>query len=232
MKGIIIFLLTIIVSVMGYNQYQKYQRFHPKNVNYISQNTIDNSYHDPKVVMNYYEAIEVLNGYIISQWSSNRIDVRNPKKDNKATEYAINEYQKKLGRVKYYEGILQQSTSYKTKGLSNGDIQFLEQNSLTPQALSEQNQKKEFQDMFKNAVSNRPLKKGDQGPWVHEFQKYLITKGYSILLDGKFKSETHNALENFEFKNQLYPDGILDILTLNVLIKSQDSATKALLVIQ
>ena len=232
MKGIIIFLLVFIASILGYNQYQKYQRFHPKTVNYVSKDSIDNSYHDPKVVMSYYETIEVLNGFVISQWSANQIDVRNPKKDNVATQFAIREYQRKLGEVKYYEAILQQSTIYKAKGLSNEEIQALEKNELTEQALYEHQQKKEFYTLFEKALFKKSLKIGDQGPWVYELQKNLIKEGYAIAIDGKFRIETHNALKKFESKNQLYADGILDVLTLKKLLHPSITETKPLLAIQ
>lgn len=232
MKGIIIFLLVVITSILGYNQYHKYQRFHPNTVNYVSKDTVDNSYYDPQVVMNYYEAIEVLNGYVISQWSTNRIDVRNPKKDNQATQFAVNEYQKKLGVVKYYEAILQQSTVYKAKGLSNAEIKILEKNELTEQELLAYNRKTVFYDLFEEAIFKENLRIGNQGPWVYELQKILTSEGYPIAVDGKFKTETHNAVKDFEYKNQLYPDGILDALTLHKLLKSADNATKPLLAIQ
>ncbi|MBW1296697.1 peptidoglycan-binding domain-containing protein [Aquimarina litoralis] len=232
MKGIIIFLLVIITLIMGYNQYNKYQRFHPKTVNYVSKDTVDNSYHDPKVVMNYYEAIEMLNGYVISQWSTNRIDVRNPKKDNSTTRYAVNEYQKKLGKVKYYEAILMQSTVYKSKGLSNDDIKLLEQNQLSQEEIAENMQKEEFYDLFQKVVLQKTLKTGDRGPWVYEMQKYLTTNGYTIAVDGNFRIETETALKDFEFKNQLYPDGILDALTLRELLKLPKETTKPLLATQ
>jgi len=232
MKGIIIFLLLVIVSILGYNQYQKYQRFHPNYVNYVSSDAIDNNYYDPKVVMNYYKNIEDLNGFVISQWSTNGIDVRHPEKDNAATTYAMSEYQKKLGEVRYYEAILQQSTAYKAKGLSNEEIEVLEQNQLTEEALYENQQRKEFYILFEKALSKKPLEIGDQGPWVYELQKNLIREGYVIAVDGKFKVETYNALKEFEEKNQLYADGILDILTLSKMLKHQKSMVNPLLAIQ
>lgn len=232
MKGIIIFLLVIIVSMLGYNQYQKYQRFHPKYVNYVSQDTMDTNYYDQKVVMNYYEAIEALNGYVISQWSTNRIDVRNPEKDNSVTTFAVNEYQKKLGQVKYYEAILKQSAIYKTKGLSNEEIKALEGNQLTEQALREYKEKQDFYVLFEKALSKKTLSIGDQGPWVYELQKSLATAGYTIKIDGRFREETYNALQDFEDKNELYPDGVLDGLTLSTLLKSSTTIAKPLLAIQ
>jgi len=232
MKGIIIFLLVIITLVMGYNQYHKYQRFHPKNVAYVSKDTVDNSYYDPQVVMNYYEAIEMLNGYIISQWSTNRIDVRNPKKDNSATRYAINEYQKKLGKVKYYEAILMQSTVYKSKGLSNDEIKLLEQNQLSQEDIAENNRKEAFYDLFQKTVLQKTLKTGDRGPWVYEMQKRLVASGYTIAVDGNFKIETETALKDFEYKHELFPDGILDVLTLRELLKLPEETTRPLLATQ
>ncbi|WP_405205386.1 peptidoglycan-binding protein [Aquimarina sp. LLG6339-5] len=232
MKGIIIFLLVIITLVMGYNQYHKYQRFHPKNVNYVSKDTVDNSYYDQNVVMDYYEAIEMLNGFVVSQWSTNRIDVRNPKKDNAATQYAVNEYQKKIGKVKYYEAILLQSTAYKSKGLSNEEIRLLENNQRSSEDISKQKQKDEFYNVFEKVILQKTLQIGDRGPFVYELQKQLTIDGYVIAVDGNFKIETQTALKDFELKNQLYPDGILDVLTLRELLKSPNEKTRPLIATQ
>jgi len=210
----------------------KYQRFHPNQVNYVSEDTVDTNYYDPKIVMSYYEAVELLNGYVISQWSMNRIDVRHPKKDNVTIQSAVKEYNKRLGQVKYYEAILQQSTAYKAKGLSNEEIQIKERNQLTEQALQEYKQKQEFYTLFEKKVLTRALKKGDQGPWVYELQKNLNAQGYAVRIDGRFREETHNALKDFENKNQLYPDGKLDVLTLRKLLPPSITETKPLLAIQ
>ncbi len=232
MKGIIIFLLVIITLIMGYNQYHKYQRFHPKNVNYVSKDAVDNSYYNQNVVMDYYEAIETLNGFVVSQWSANRIDVRNPKKDNIATQYAVNEYQKKIGKVKYYEAILLQSTAYKSKGLSNEEIRLLENNQQSSEDISKQKQKNEFYDVFEKVILQKTLQIGDRGPFVYELQKQLTIDGYVIAVDGNFKIETQTALKDFELKNNLYPDGILDVLTLRELLKSPNEKTQPLIATQ
>ena len=134
--------------------------------------------------------------------------------------------------MRCYEAILQQSIIYKTKRFSNKEIEVLEQNELTEQALYENQQRKECYDLFEKALSKKPLEIGDQGSWGYELQKNLIKEGYAIAIDGRFRIETYNALKEFENKNQLYADGILDILTLKKLLNPSITETKPLLVIQ
>jgi hypothetical protein len=106
MKQIIIFLLVVIVGIMGYNLYKKHQRFNPPNFEYSSSETIDANHPNTELLLDYYQAVEALNGYVITQWSANGIDVRNPEDDNAQTVAAVSEYTKKLGYLKYYESQL------------------------------------------------------------------------------------------------------------------------------
>ncbi|MEJ6792525.1 MAG: peptidoglycan-binding domain-containing protein [Lacinutrix sp.] len=53
---------------------------------------------------------------------------------------------------------------------------------------------------------------------MFELQKLLVKKGYSIPVDGVYESITSEALKSFEKKNNLYPDGKIDIMTLKALL--------------
>ena len=82
MKKIIIFLLVIIVLLIGYGKYSQYKRYSSPEINYKTDKNIDVSYHNQELLLNYYEAVEALDSYVMLQWSANKIDVRTPEDDD------------------------------------------------------------------------------------------------------------------------------------------------------
>ena len=46
-----------------------------------------------------------------------------------------------------------------------------------------------------------------------------MEKGYEIPIDGLFRDITFNAVRVFEEKNGLFPDGKIDMLTLEYLVQ-------------
>ncbi len=204
MKQIIIFLLIVIVGIMGYNMYKKYQRFNPPNYTYTIPQTIDANHPNKALLLDYHEAVSALNGYVITQWSSNGIDVRNPKKDNAETLAAVAEYGKKIANVNFFESQL--TASEEKKPVETEPNAAMERKMLVA-------------EMFNANPSTNSLKPGERSALVYEIQRLLIQHGDSITQDGLFRTETFNALKAFEEKNGLFPDGKLDALTLNALLK-------------
>jgi len=203
MKQIIIFLLVIIVAIMSFNMYKKHKRFSLTEYEYKIPKNIDVNKAEKGLVLDYYEAIEAANGYVIMQWSSNGIDVRTPENDDAKTNAAVTKYRKKLANIAFYETQITQSVTERQKVIP-----------------TEAEKKKELvKSMFySNPVSNQ-LRLGERNALVYEIQKLLISKGDSIRLDGLFQIETFNSLKNFETKNALFPDGKLDAITLEYLLK-------------
>ncbi len=203
MKQIIIFLLLVIIGIMGYNLYTKYKRFSLNEYAYKTPDDLDLTDADQGVLLDYYKAIEAVNGYVITQWSTHEIDVRNPKKDNEVTKAAVAVYREKLAAVSYYEILLR-----------------------NPRKVSEEKPRKEIESkkelilksFYANPKANE-LQLGEQNALVYEIQRLLIEKGDSILHDGLFRTETFNALKNFEERNGLFPDGKLDAITLDYLLR-------------
>lgn len=219
MKQIIIFLLSIIVLILGFNFYQNYKRFNVPGVEYIGNQTIDKNYHDKNVLLSYYQAIEELNGYVRMQWSSNSIDVRNPKDDDQDTKIAVAGYTKLLGVVKFYEDNLIQSAKMKKQGLSNIDIIAFEDSGSEKSEYDSFLKKKFLLNTFKTNPEKYSLKVGDYGAFVFELQKFLVKKGYNIPVDGLFRDITLKAIGEFEQKNNLLPDGKVDEVMLNYLLR-------------
>lgn len=202
MKQIIIFLLVIILAVMGYNYYKKYQRFNPPNYEYVAAEAIDNNHPHKALLLDYQEAIALLDGYVITQWSANGIDVRNPSDDDQETEAAVLEYTKKLANVKFYESQLLAP-------------QMTEE---SPKELSEAEEKKNIiQKMFYVNPMANSLRLGERSALVYEVQRLLNEKGATIEHDGLFSSETFSALKAFQEKNGLFANGKLDALTLSLI---------------
>jgi peptidoglycan hydrolase-like protein with peptidoglycan-binding domain len=47
----------------------------------------------------------------------------------------------------------------------------------------------------------------------------LVELDYNIEIDGVYRIETLNAIKAFEEKNNLLPDGLIDVLTLELMFK-------------
>ena len=204
MKQIIIFLLVIILALIGYGQYKQYKRFTLTEYEYKIPETLDVTNADKGLLLDYYEAVEALNGYVITQWSSDEIDVRNPGDDDEENNAAVSEYRKKLANVKFYESqLLNPSVSEKPK----------------TELYEAENKNKLIWKMFNSDPARNSLKIGDKNALVYELQRLLISNGEKIQLDGLFKTETFEALKTFEEKNQLFADGKLDAITLDYLLK-------------
>lgn len=218
MKKILIAILVVILLIFGYNQYKDYKRFHPEQVNYTTTQTIDLNYHNQDVVYNYYEAIEELNHYILSQWTANAIDVRNPEIDDEAHQYANKQYAKKMAKVKFYEAKLAQSSTYKSNGLDNEKIKLIEENNISIEEIQAKEKQLVFKQMMLDMFPQNNLFFGQKSAFVYEIQKLLVKKGFQIPVDGVYKNATSDAILQFELKNGLFADGKLDKMTLNTLL--------------
>lgn len=222
MKQIIIFLLVLILLIIGYSQYKQYKRFTPPEYEYQVNDGIDLQYHDRSFLLSYYQAVENLNGYVISQWSNEGVDVRNPEDDDEETKAATAEYARKLGMVKFYEDQLVKASELKKEGFDNTDIRMLEAKGISAKAYSEQQAKNtkraKFMDMFERETAKNNIRLGSKSAFVFEIQKMLVDKGYDIPIDGVFKFATSEALGQFEEKNGLFRDGLLDTMTLERLL--------------
>ena len=216
MKQIIIFLLVIIALGIGYGKYMQYKRYNSPEIKYQTDKNIDVSYHNQELLMNYYEAVEALDSYIMLQWSVNEIDVRTPEDDTIETKVAVENYAKKLAKVHYYEAILENSTKLKEKGLDNSEIKFLENQGIDLKTYKRKLKYSKIKNLFN---SNVKLYNGEKNAIIFEVQKELNRKGDSITVDGVYRFETLNAIKDFEQKNNLLADGYLDDLTLELIFE-------------
>ncbi|KGL63845.1 peptidoglycan-binding domain-containing protein [Polaribacter sp. Hel1_85] len=216
MKQLIILLLLIIAFIIGYGQYKQYKRYNSPNIDYKTDKKLDLEYYNQEQVLNYNEAIENLNSYVMLQWTANSIDVRTPEDDDEETKQAVEKYAKKLAILKYYEAKLEKSSILKEKGLSNKEIQFLEETGTDLKTYNKTLATNKIKSMFN---ADKKIIYGQKSALIYEIQKKLISNGFEITLDGFYKTETLNAIKNFEEKNNLFVDGVLDALTLDALFK-------------
>jgi hypothetical protein len=216
MKQIIILLLIIIASIIGYGKYSDYKRYNAPEVNYRTEAQIDVAYHDQVLLLNYNEAIENLNGYVMLQWTANEIDVRTPEDDNLKSKNAVEKYAKKLAKVRYYEAILENSLQLKEKGLSNTQIKFIQENGID---LETYQRKLKYEKIKSLLTTNIKLYNGSKNAIIYEVQKELNNKGYQLTIDGVYRIETLNAIKKFEESNNLLADGLLDELTVEMIFQ-------------
>ena len=216
MKKIIIFLLVIIALLIGYGKYNQYKRYSSPEINYKTDKNIDVSYHNQELLLNYYEAVEALDSYVMLQWSANKIDVRTPEDDDIETKVAVENYAKKLAKVHFYEAILENSTNLKEKGIDNKEIKFLETEGVDLKTYKRKLKYEKIKNLFN---SNVKLYNGEKNAIIYEVQKELNRKGDTITVDGVYRIETFNAIKAFEEKNNLLADGYLDDLTLELMFE-------------
>ncbi len=219
MKQIIIFLLVVIVFILGFNLYRDYKRFHAPGSDYVASKAIDKNYHDKAVVQQYYQTVEELNSYVRMQWASEGVDVRNPEDDDQETKDGVAGYNRILGNVKMLENKLVSSAEMKHKGLADNDVIDFEQSGYSGKDYDVFLKNNYVVKTFMANPEKYAMKVGDYGSFVYELQKLLVKKGYNIPVDGLFRDITFNAVYAFEKKNGLFPDGKLDPVTLDYLLR-------------
>lgn len=217
MKQIIIFILVLILGFVAYDFYKDWERFHAPNYEYTTTNEIDLNYHDQAMVWDYEEAIHEVNSYVKLQWTANDIDVRLPEDDDLETQQAVKTYSKKLAKIKYLEQKLTQSALMKKDGTTNDQVKKAE-NNITISTDNTSQLNSPLLDLYHNYI-DQSKNLGSRNALIFEVQKLLNKQGYEIPLDGVYAQITSTALTDFESKNNLYPDGKIDILSFNALMK-------------
>ena len=107
MKAILITILVVIVLIFGINKLLDQQRFTLENYQYQSIDEASIAVKDPLLKMRYYQKVAQLDGHVITQWSTEKIDVRHPENDDQTTLAARARYDELLGEVTYLEKQLQ-----------------------------------------------------------------------------------------------------------------------------
>ena len=207
MKKLAIIIITISLLIIAFFQYKKYGWLvSVKEYEYIIPSEIDVNYYDEVLLQQYYENAYKLESLVRSEWKNNKINVLNPDEDKESKE--LSDYFNKMIAInKRIEGKLTYSTELKTKGYSNKSIKEIIENGLSLD---------EYEASNHTALT---IEYGDINHEVWELQKALIALGYEIPKDGHFGIETQNALKNFQAKHDLFPSGLMDVKTLELILK-------------
>ena len=219
MKQIFIVFGILFIGIYSFGKYQDYQRFNSDSILYKTEQKINENHYDQEVVLSYRKAIETVNGFVKLQWFTKEIDVLNPENDNEETKDAVNTYHSKLARLKFYEAKLIQSFELKQKGLPEEEIKAVFESKLSPSKIAEKEQKNLLRKLFQKFNSHAYGAKSVKSEVIFEVQKLLVSKGYPITVDGLSRKETQEAIKDFEIKNNFFPDGKIDILTFEALLK-------------
>lgn len=208
MKKLALLIIIIALPLILFFQYKKYRRFHPPSeYDYPISDSIDVHYHDPEVLLHYYENAYKIGSFSRELWASKGVDIRYPDTSETETQSALRYYQQLLQTTTHLEGKLKYSRALKNQGFDNNEIKIIEERGISPQ---------NFRLLHKMNLMG--LKIGVKGSTVWELQKLLTALGYEIPVDGIFSIETDQALKDFQRKNELYPSGITDEATLRALI--------------
>lgn len=215
MKRIIIVLGVLFLAIYAFGKYQNYQRYHSQFIEYSTTKKINTFHYNPQLVINYNNAIEELNAYVKLQWFAHKIDVLKPEKEDLKTKSAVKIYHEKLAVIKYYEDQLTRSYELKQQGLSKEEIQYVFEGKKSVKEIAKEAHRQLLRKLFKASNS---LKFDKKSKLVFEIQKRLVAKGYPIAIDGLDKSETQEAIIDFQKKHNFFPDGEVDWLTFEALI--------------
>ena len=200
MKRITILLVVISLIIIATIQYLRYARYQMSGeYDYQVQTDIDAAYHDPKLVVQYFETAYRIGSFAREAWINDGIDVKFPDRDHPRSVNATAAYNQMIISVKQLEAKLRKYMQLKKQGFGNEQIKFIEENGISEKQYTQY-----------RLLKNRVLRKGDAGAEVWEFQKLLNSKGYKIPVDGKFADETENVVREFQRKQQQYPSGVAD----------------------
>ncbi|MEM7371579.1 MAG: peptidoglycan-binding domain-containing protein [Bacteroidota bacterium] len=208
MKRLFYVVVIIALPLIIFLQYQNYRRFHPStDYEYPLNSAVDSKYHDPTVVLDYYETVSQVGTYARYCWAEHGIDVKFPDLEDQDEKAHSDHYQQLIATARYLETKLVQSAAWKGQGFSNEQILQMES------GLTEIESKTELLIQNTTVVS-----KGDQNGTVYEIQKLLKDKGYQLPIDGLYKDSTELCVRLFQEKHKLYPSGVVDRQTLNRLL--------------
>lgn len=209
MKRLFYLVVIIALPLLIFFQYQSYRRFHPPvTYDYPVNSAIDSDYHDPKLVLEYYETAEQVGNYARYCWAEHGIDVRFPDLEDQEEKAHADHYQTLKATAQYLESKLMQSATWKQEGFGNKEILQLESGTSEAELKAEH--------LIHNSIV---AERGDRNATVYEIQKLLEQKGYQLPIDGLFRDSTELCVRLFQEQQNLYPSGAVDKQTLSKLLE-------------
>lgn len=199
MKKIFYIVIIVALPVIVFFQYKDYTRFRPEaGYDFVVNKAIDVNYHNQQMVKEYFANAVEIGALARRFWYESEIDIKFPDESIQAQNAAAL-YNQLVARNSFIEAKLLKSAAYKGEGYSNKQVLDLE-NGIDPRTRQLIAQKAKYVG----------LTIGSRGSSVWNMQKQLVSKGYSLPLDGVFMLESDDALKQFQSDNEMYPSGIID----------------------
>lgn len=111
----------------------------------------------------------------------------------------------------YNNGSIDQLTKAGTRSrevIANKMLEYINKGTAFEAGLTRR--RKAERELFLKGCEELPtLRKGSRGLYVEELQDMLDKRGYTLKVDGKFGSETEEAVEAFQADNGLKVDGVV-----------------------
>ena len=209
MKSLFYLIMVITLPLIAYFQYQSYRRFHPPtDYSWPISTEVDSNYHDPRVVLDYYERAEEIGTYARWAWSEHDLDVLHPDRDDPEAKEILHAYELRRANLRYLEGRLIQSAQWKEQGWDNESIISLEKDGAIEDRIIER-------ELTRFEVL---AQRGDENALIHHVQQLLTKHGYELKIDGVFDIETEETIKAFQADRAIFPSGKLDRQSLALLI--------------
>lgn len=204
----LIILLLLFISVWGVFKYLNYTKYDNKvGYTFAVNEAIDLNYHNQTLVRQYFENIYRLQTFAQEQWYNFDIDVQTPDHENPQSILASQVFDQMRSEIDYAERLLLQSKKWKEEGFDNTAVEQMEKSGLSPKA---------YQQSLTFARVEMAI--NDRGEDIRALQKRLDELGYDIPVTGLFSSITEECILDFQLKHNLFPTGVVDQKTLQLLI--------------
>lgn len=218
LKRLLLVIFLGILFFIGYKIYYRYSSYHAiERFDYPIAKQIDENYYDQAALYQYKNDAVTLSKMARELWIGHRIDVLKPDANMCKKAYPdYLSYKILLEKVKATENNLISSKELKdTEGLNNASIEAILKNDFTIGAYYTSLDARHAYDFLKGKNVNKNSAPAE----VWELQKLLNYNDYTILIDGKYNTETDSALTDFQQNNNLFPSHSCNDITLDKMIK-------------
>lgn len=207
MKKLLFIVIIVTLPLIAYFQFQNYRKFHPPVAyEYEISDHVDVNYYNQELVDEYFTKAVEIGAFARVQWRNEGLDVRFPDTNSQSDVNAAKYWNELVARVKLLEKKLTDSKNLKAQGHSNQEVRMVEAGFNV-----------ENLDLIKDQEQLQAIRIGDRSRFVWSVQKRLIDKGYDHQLDGLFGDDTRNAIISFQRDQGIYPEGLINEETFELL---------------
>lgn len=200
MKRLFYIITIICLPLIAFFMFDNYRSHHPESVYaYQPATGIDANYHNPDVLLRYHQLCAEIGAYGRHCWRDEGIDVLREDNTDGEAGPLIQRYQSLIATARYLEGKLIQSGKWKAEGHSTEQV-----------ILAETGRSSAGETLPKIA----PLATlGEKNALIMAVQEKLQSKGYTLEVDGIFRTETETVIKQFQTDQTITVNGVLDLAT-------------------